>query len=148
MIDSEAARRLLALGAVTAAVVVQSAVLNEAGADFDLGGETSVLSPLEDYGVRLLEGTLTEPSSSIHRHALRPDPTAAGLPGSVAFSSAGGSVPPATLSASRALTVLHISAGESAGADLRLRWPVTRDSAGSPIMLSSEHTATVFQAAF
>ncbi|MGB5812595.1 MAG: hypothetical protein WBG86_18815 [Polyangiales bacterium] len=148
MMNTEFARRMLALVTVAAAVFLQTAMTSGVGADVDSIPELASLDTSDDYGVRLLASDPTEPGPSIHRHFLRPFSSVTGPSGPVATSFAAAATPPAARKAQPALTLLHFSNTESMRNDSRFDWPVTRDSAGAPIVITHSHTLLLSGVAF
>ncbi|MBT8467991.1 MAG: hypothetical protein HKN10_13430 [Myxococcales bacterium] len=136
MIQSEGARRMIALIAVAVAALAQDFVISEAGANHGTGAPAFLSADLlidglgssleaarmanQPYGVRLGSDELVAPATP----------------------------PPATKTVRTRLTLLDLSEAEPVARDAMFHWPVNRDSAGAPIVLNSDFTAPLIKVRF
>ncbi len=136
MIQSEGARRMLALSVVAVAALAQDFVVNEAGANHEPGATSLLSADLLVDGLRS--------SAEARRSANQPYGVGLGLGELVAPLPSS----PATKTVRTRLTLLDLSEAEPGSGDARFRWPVNRDSAGAPIVLTRDFTAPFFKVRF
>jgi len=136
MIQSKGARRMIALLVVAAAVFTQDAVISGARANHETAA-TAVLS-----ADRLTVGSLSFSEAA-------PE---ASLPYGVRLEAGGLAAPETPLLANKIvrtrLTLLDLAEAEPGRRDASLRWPVNRDSAGAPIVLTWDFTAPLIKVRF
>ena len=134
MIQSEGARRLIALIVVAVAALAQPFVVSEAGANHEPGATALLCADLLIDGLRS--------SAEARRSANQPYGVGLGLGELVAPLPSS----PATKTVRTRLTLLDLP--EPGSSDARFRWPVNRDSAGAPIVLNSDFTAPLIKVRF
>lgn len=161
MVAPELSRRIIALGVVALAAVLQSVAVQDVTADGDQSqGELAherlhpAWDPLalpsapgggdraKSYGVRLLGSELVVPVPTSNHRPSHLQPTAAEPSSFVAdFFDAASEPPAGDVRSERQRSRFDVAVSELEERDVRERWPENRDPVGAPIEITEEYAA-------